>query len=630
LAIVRSIIDKLMVRVFGRNEYESVTLRRYFERQYGIKVGLYSIGAFDRWRIPPGTVIGRYCSIAKSARLLDANHPVDALSTHPYFYVKEFGLVDEDQAKLRPPIVEDDVWLGHNCIVTPSCHRIGRGAIIGAGAVVMSDVPAYAIMAGAPARLIRYRFSPDTIAALEASEWWRFDKDDLKRSLAKAKGFALAPSRETGLAFLTATGRADAMPQAAAHDTEAALLVAGTPAASSDVAASLMLLLAREIPNFKAEDVARSFQDLEIDSFGMINLRLALEKLLGAQISDRVWGAINSPADLLQIAGSSAVAAPQGATLLDAAPLASDGPAPALEISSAASVRPAGERRFQPLNMPQMALSGLSESWTFKEIGDLHWSVLTRGLRTPSSAVCDSEGNRLYATFTRICFSSEQPLTTFRENDLLTFDLDMTRFGAGMFFSTVSVAASTSRAQAHVMTSFSRFGEAGANTSLLKGQPLIPDDCEIQSVDELPAFAQEYRARRAADVPPPVFECEYEILPPHDINGVGLLYFAAYPMIIDICALKHAGRALASEFSTTFRDVYYFANSTPDETLVFRIHRWDQGPREISFDATLSRKSDGKVMAWVKTVKQPTAATGQDVSRGDEVVGVGEAAAETP
>ena len=612
-----------MCRVFGRNEYESVTLRRYFERQYGIKVGLYSIGAFDRWRVPPGTVIGRYCSIAKSARLLDANHPVDALSTHPFFYVKEFGLVDEDQAQLRPPVVEDDVWLGHNCIVTPSCHRIGRGAIIGAGAVVMSDVPPYAIMAGAPARLIRYRFSPETIAALEASEWWRFDKDDLKRNLARAEGFALAPSRETGLAFLTATGRADAMPPLAAE--QAQVVVAGAPPPGA--AASLMRLLKQEIPNFEAEDAARPFQDLEIDSFGLINLRLAIEKLLGAQISDRVWGGINSPADLLQIAGAG-VTSPNAASpsALPPAPR----PAPTLEVGSAASVRPAGERRFQHLNMPQMALSGLSESWTFKEIGDLHWSVLTRGLRTPSAAVCDSEGNRLYATFTRICFSSEQPLTTFRENDVLTIDLDMTRFGAGMFFSTVSVEASTSRSQAHVMTSFSRFGEAGANTSLLKGQPIIPDDCEIQSVDELPTFAQEYRARRAADLPPPVFECEYEILPPHDINGVGLLYFAAYPIIVDICALKHAGRSLTSEFSTTFRDVYYFANSTPDETLVFRIYRWDQDPREISFDATLSRKSDGKVMAWVKTVKQRTAANGQDVSRGDDVVGVSEAAAETP
>jgi virginiamycin A acetyltransferase len=616
-----------MCRVFGRNEYESVTLRRYFERQYGIKVGLYSIGAFDRWRIPPGTVIGRYCSIAKSARLLDANHPVDALSTHPFFYVKEFGLVDEDQAQLRPPVVEDDVWLGHNCIITPSCHRIGRGAIVGAGAVVMSDVPPYAIMAGAPARLIRYRFSPETIAALEASEWWRFDKDDLKRNLARAEGFALAPSRETGLAFLTATGRADAMPPLAAE--EAQLAVAGAPPPPG-AAASLMRLLKQEIPNFKAEDADRAFQDLEIDSFGLINLRLAIEKLLGAQISDRVWGAINSPADLLKIAGSSAGVTPPIEPSSSASPPAPRGQAATLEVGSAASVRPAGERRFQHLNMPQMALSGLSESWTFKEIGDLHWSVLTRGLRTPSAAVCDSEGNRLYATFTRICFSSEQPLTTFRENDVLTIDLDMTRFGAGMFFSTVSVEASTSRSQAHVMTSFSRFGEAGANTSLLKGQPLIPDDCEIQSVDELPTFAQEYRARRAADLPPPLFECEYEILPPHDINGVGLLYFAAYPIIVDICALKHAGRSLTSEFSTTFRDVYYFANSTPDETLVFRIYRWDRDPREISFDATLSRKSDGKVMAWVKTVKQRTASQEQDAGPKDDVVAVGEAAAGMP
>jgi probable biosynthetic protein (TIGR04098 family) len=266
--------------------------------------------------------------------------------------------------------------------------------------------------------------------------------------------------------------------------------------------------------------------------------------------------------------------------------------------------RGAGERRLQTINMPQMALSGLSEAWLFKEIGDLHWSVLTRGLRTPSAAISDSEGNRLYATFTRIRLVADQPLTSFRENDALTLDLDMSRFGAGMFFSDVAVVAPAATAYAKVMTSFSRFGESGANTSLLKGQPAIPDGCEIQSVDALPAFAQEYRERRSAEQPATLFECEYEILPPHDINGVGLLYFAAYPMIVDICVMRYAGQDFHAQFSTTQRDICYFANSTPDETLIFRIYRWDMTDGVVTFDATLSRKSDSKVMAWVTTTKQ--------------------------
>jgi probable biosynthetic protein (TIGR04098 family) len=586
------LIDRIVRRTLGRNEYESLALRRYFERTYGIKVGLYSIGGFDRWRIPPDTVIGRYCSIAKSARLLDANHPMDALSTHPYFYLKEFGLVPGDLAHLQPPVVEDDVWLGHNCVITPSCHRIGRGAIVGAGAVVMSDVPAYAVMAGAPARLIRYRFPPETIAALEASRWWELDRHELRRALEGAPGMALHPTAENVDAFLRHLGRSRPA-QAVAEPAAIERLPAGAAADSSGM---LMDVLAREIPDFTSADMDRLFKDLKIDSFGMINLRLALEKNLGAQIPDRAWGAVERPADLWKIAG--------GQPATSTAPLAGPTPRPPEPLVNGPSLaRPAGERRMQPINMPQMAISGLSEAWLFKEIGDIHWSVLTRGLRTPSAAVADSEGNRLYATFTRICLTLEAPLTDFKENDTLEIDLAMSRFGAGMFFSKVGLQASGPTGRAEVMTSFSKFGEAGANTSLLKGQPTIPPDCEITSLDELPEFSHVYRAQRAAAPPPPVFETEYEIVPPHDINGVGLLYFAAYPMIVDVCALRHGGLRLSSEFSTTFRDVYYFANSTPDETLVFRIHRWDETPGAIAFEASLSRKSDGKMMAWIKTGK---------------------------
>ena len=79
MGILRALTDKVVLRVLGRRPYDSSALRRYFKRNYDIEVGLYTIGAFDRWRVPPGTRIGRYCSIAATARLLDANHPLEAL-----------------------------------------------------------------------------------------------------------------------------------------------------------------------------------------------------------------------------------------------------------------------------------------------------------------------------------------------------------------------------------------------------------------------------------------------------------------------------------------------------------------------------------------------------------------------
>lgn len=174
-----NIIEKLRLRWLLRNEYESLKLRAHFSRRWQVEVGMYSYGCFDPWRVPGRTRIGRYCSFAKTARILDANHPIAALTTHPYLYEAQFGVVPVD--RIDPPWLEigDDVWISHNATIAPGCKSIGRGAIVGAGAIVTKDVPAYAIMVGQPARKLRDRFDADTIAAIEASLWWEHDKAGL-------------------------------------------------------------------------------------------------------------------------------------------------------------------------------------------------------------------------------------------------------------------------------------------------------------------------------------------------------------------------------------------------------------------------------------------------------------------
>ena len=104
-----------------------------------------------------------------------------------------------------------------------------------------------------------------------------------------------------------------------------------------------------------------------------------------------------------------------------------------------------------------------------------------------------------------------------------------------------------------------------------------------------------------------LFECDYEILPPHDINGVGLLYFAAYPTVVDLCLERAEGKGFLMHHSTTAKDVCYFANSEPDETLVFRIHeRGEEADGTIVHRTTLSRKSDDVRMAEILSHKRPS------------------------
>ncbi len=106
----------------------------------------------DRCQINQNTqiktaVIGNDVMIAPGVVFLDRMHCFDRL---------DIPMARQGETKRKPVIVEDDVWIGQNAILMPGV-RVGRGAIVGAGAVVTKDVPSMAIVAGVPARVIRYR-----------------------------------------------------------------------------------------------------------------------------------------------------------------------------------------------------------------------------------------------------------------------------------------------------------------------------------------------------------------------------------------------------------------------------------------------------------------------------------------
>ena len=362
-------------------------------------------------------------------------------------------------------------------------------------------------------------------------------------------------------------------PPAAAASDGAQPRFAGSPEEQ------VVAMIRREYPAFAAADMQRPFDDLGIDSVGMLMLHTAIEEATNNAFDRRQWDGIVTPADLAK-----ALRAASG-----------NGSQHAAETTA--------ERRRYLLNMPQMALGGLSEHWLFKELGDMHWSALTKAFATPSHLLRDDEGHRVYATFTRIRLESTCPLADFEENEPVSLDISVSRHGAGMFFGEAAVKGEARSIRASLMSSFSKFGQGASNMSLLKGLPEIPPNFPIPAVAEFPGFGQDYRARRSQPLPAAMFECEYELIPAYDINGVGLLYFAAYPIINDICAARHGGRSLMTDLSTVCRDVFYFGNSDPDETLLYRLHEWRADDNSIDMTASMSRKSDGNTIAQVLTRK---------------------------
>jgi len=129
--------------------------------------------------MPAGTVIGRYVSMAQGVKIFTRNHPSDRLSMHPFFYNNHLGYVADDTIDATSCCIGHDAWLGDSAIITPRCNRIGVGAIVGAGSVVTKDVPDFAVVAGNPAKLIRFRFDEETQSLILASRWWEKSIEEL-------------------------------------------------------------------------------------------------------------------------------------------------------------------------------------------------------------------------------------------------------------------------------------------------------------------------------------------------------------------------------------------------------------------------------------------------------------------
>ncbi|MDA3966102.1 CatB-related O-acetyltransferase [Enterococcus thailandicus] len=152
---------------------------------------IHTMGAFSysRSNLPLNTIVGRYSAIASNVERMFINHPLDRFSVSNITYEKNNSAINDylasdinsfEQVKNpiknnSPIVIGNDVWIGQDVRFVSTGITVGNGAVIAAGAIVTKDVPAYAVVGGVPAKVIKYRFSEKIIQELQELQWWNYE-----------------------------------------------------------------------------------------------------------------------------------------------------------------------------------------------------------------------------------------------------------------------------------------------------------------------------------------------------------------------------------------------------------------------------------------------------------------------
>lgn len=187
--------------VYPMKDYDKLVFLKNFVKASNIFVGdytyfddgRYGVDNFEEYNVlynydfsKVKLVIGKFCAIAAETKfIMTGDHKLDPISTYP-FPIFQHGWENAYEIKDLPVkgdiIIGNDVWLGYDSLVK-SGATIGDGAIVAARAVVIKDVPPYAIVAGNPAKVVKMRFKDTDIARLLSIAWWDWDIDKINRNL---------------------------------------------------------------------------------------------------------------------------------------------------------------------------------------------------------------------------------------------------------------------------------------------------------------------------------------------------------------------------------------------------------------------------------------------------------------
>jgi len=187
--MIATFFSKLLLRSAKNkeNRLQDFTRQQFkFKKRYPkYKIGYASYGMPTVHTYHDGATltIGSYCSIASNVQIfLGGQHRISWVSSYPFPLFFRMDSIYKENCLLADSkgdvIIGNDVWLCANCTIL-SGVTIGHGAVIANGSMVSQDVEPYAVMAGNPAKLIKWRFDESTRKVLLESNWWNWSKDEI-------------------------------------------------------------------------------------------------------------------------------------------------------------------------------------------------------------------------------------------------------------------------------------------------------------------------------------------------------------------------------------------------------------------------------------------------------------------